>query len=485
MLLAYKYKLKPRENQESIMDNWLNMLRSLYNFCLRDRIEAYEQAKAPVLANFSRLDNLAECCPLSCSVSKKASIGYPWKKEKKRSAYEQQSSELKDLKKARPWYKQIHSTVLQQTLRQLDTAFQNFFKEGRGYPKFKTRQRFRSFTYPPNQVKIEENRVYLPSIGWMKFYNSRSISNGFKLKSVTLRKKTDGWYMSVRIEDKSVPQHSPISLNQVKSALGCDCGVKKLLALSNGEQIANPQYGKQSERRLAIRQRRASRTKKGSNNRKKAYQQVARVHNKVFNQRTDYQWKVANKLCRTTDVIVLEALNVKGMMARCKPKQDENGKYLKNGQSAKRALNNLIRDCAWGELKEKIKSVAAKFGLIVHEVNPRFTSQQCSQCGQLDASNRKGERFLCVECGYIADADNQAAVNIGTNGLQNLGISPSKLLRVPQKVTTSSESTETARDSRELSTGLPVEPSNPRQLGLSERRNGQAIGCSESPVHSR
>ena len=260
MLLAYKYKLKVRANTESTMDKWLDMLRSLYNFCLRDRIEAYEQAKAPVLANFSRLDNQGECCPLTCSVSKNATIGYPWKKKKKRSAYEQQASELKDLKKARPWYKSIHSTVLQQTLKQLEAAFQNFFRQGRGYPKFKTRQKFRSFTYPPNQVKIEGNRVYLPSIGWMKFYNSRPIPDGFRIRSITIRKKTDGWYMSVRIEDKSVPQHSPMSLNQVKSALGCDCGVKKLVALSNGEQIANPSYGKQAQRRLAIRQGRASRS---------------------------------------------------------------------------------------------------------------------------------------------------------------------------------------------------------------------------------
>jgi len=381
------------------------MLRSLYNFCLRDRIEAYEQAKAPVLDNFSRLDN-------------------------------------------------------------------------RGYPKFKTRQKFRSFTYPPNQVKIEGNRVYLPSIGWMKFYNSRLIPDGFRIRSITIRKKTDGWYMSVRIEDKSVPQHSPMSLNQVKSALGCDCGVKKLVALSNWEQIANPSYGKQAQRRLAIRQRRASRTKKGSNNRKKAYQQVAKVHNQVLNQRSDYQWKVANRLCRTSDVIILENLNIKGMLARCKPKKDEKGKYLKNGQSAKRALNNLIRDCAWGELKEKIKSVAAKFGLIVHEVNPRCTSQKCSECGHIEPTNRQGERFLCVECGHIDDADNQAGVNIGLKGLKDLGISPSKLLRVPQKVTTKPETTGSTSNSRELSTGLPVEPSNPQQLSLFEWRNGEPILCS-------
>lgn len=259
-----------------------------------------------------------------------------------------QSSELPTLKKTRVWYKKIHSTVLQQNLRRLDTAFKNFF-DGKGYPKFKTRQRFKSFNYPPNQVKLNGNKIYLPSIGWMRFFESRKIPEGFSLRSVTIRQKADGWYVSIQIEDKSIPQSHPKDLDQVKSVIGCDLGIKKLLALSNGEQIKNPQFEKKLERTKTIRQRRASRKKNGSNNQKVAYQKLARLDQKIVNQRTHYQWNTAHHLTKLADVIVLEDLNIQGMSKRCKPKQDENGKYLKNNQSAKKALNRLIRDCSWGE----------------------------------------------------------------------------------------------------------------------------------------
>jgi putative transposase len=122
MILAYKFKLKPNSSQKAMMVNWLDMLRSHYNFCLKDRIESYEHLKSPKLGNYSDLRTKAQCCPLTCSISKNSGVGEPFKKSgKKRSAYEQQSSELPRLKKSRPWYKQIHSTVLQQNLRRLDT----------------------------------------------------------------------------------------------------------------------------------------------------------------------------------------------------------------------------------------------------------------------------------------------------------------------------------------------------------------------------
>ncbi|MGB5596405.1 MAG: helix-turn-helix domain-containing protein, partial [Crocosphaera sp.] len=121
MILAYKYKLRVSLSQEIMMKNWLSMLRSHYNFCLRDRIEAYEQVNFPKLGNYSVLKTKASCCPLTCSISPKSQLGEPFKKAgKKRNAYEMQSSELPVLKKARPWYKKIHSAVLQQNLRRLD-----------------------------------------------------------------------------------------------------------------------------------------------------------------------------------------------------------------------------------------------------------------------------------------------------------------------------------------------------------------------------
>lgn len=489
MIVSYQFKVKPKLSQVAVMERWLNMLRAHYNFSLRDRIESYEQVRSPKLGNYSDLTTQSECCPLTCSVSKNSNLGYPYKANgKKRNAYEQQSSELSTLKKARPWYREIHSTVLQQNLKRLEVAFKNFF-EGRGYPKFKTKQRFKSFNYPPNQVQVKGNKIYLPKIGWMRFFQSRPSTSsgtpfpeGFALRSVTVRKKADGWYVSIGLENQDVPQSSPKTVKEINSVVGGDLGSNKLLALSNGEQIANPQFEKRLERTKTIRQRRASRKKRGSKNQKKAYQELARLDQKIVNQRTDYQWKVAHQLVRLADVIVLEDLNIKGMIKKCKPKQDENGKYVNNGQSAKKALNRLIRDCAWGELKLKIQSVAEKFGCLVVEVNPKHTSQQCSACGHIDKQNRKGEKFACTNCGHIADADNQAAINIAKRGIEQLNLSLSKLLGVTQEVTANSETTEDTGNSEETSVSLETEPSNPKQLVLFEWMEEQVTGSPESPV---
>lgn len=441
MFLAYVYKLRPSLSQSQLMTDWLNMLRSLYNFSLRDRIVAYEQVKAPVLGNFSLIENKAECCPLSCSISKVAMVGEPFKKDgKKRNAYEIQSSNLPLLKEARPWYKRIHSTVLQQTLKQLDEAFSKFFKEKTGYPKFKNRSKFRSFSYPPLQVKIEGRSIYLPKIGWMPFYLSRPIPDGFEIRTVTVRKKVTGWYVSLRLEDKSIPEIPKIDKSQIKTGIGCDLGINKLASLSNEETIANPKFSKQVERRRKIRARGASRKIKGSKNRTKAYQRLAKLENKVAEKRNDYQWKIARKICALGEVIVFEDLNIQGMMKRCQPKRNEKGHYEKNGQSRKRGLNRVIADAGWGELKQKVKTVAEKLGLYYVEVNPKHTSQTCNNCGCVDAANRVGEKFLCTECNWIEDADTQASKNILEKGLKILGISLPKLPMVSRKVTTKESS---------------------------------------------
>ncbi|MDJ0578209.1 MAG: transposase [Xenococcaceae cyanobacterium MO_234.B1] len=336
MILAHVYKLKPNSEQWANLTNWLSMLRAHYNFCLRDRIEAYEQVRSPVLGNYSRLDNQdghltvlgspqhpcpRECCPLTCSVNKSATIGYPWSKAgKRRSAGMQQDAYLPEMKAARPWYKQINADVLQMNLRRLNDAFSRFFDRQGGYPRFKSRSKFRSFSYKPKQVKIENNKVYLPGIGWMRFYLSRPLPIGFEIRTVTIRHKSDGWYMSVRLENKDVPALMPMDTNQVTKVVAADVGIRKLAALNTGELIPNPQFSKKVARRKRIRQRAASRKVKGSKNRSKAYVRLAKLDLKVGNQRDDYQWKVANKLCRLGDAIIFEALNIKNMMARCKPK---------------------------------------------------------------------------------------------------------------------------------------------------------------------
>ena len=463
MLIAYTYKLSPSERQTATMESHIEMLRLQYNFRIRERREAYEQASCPVLGNYCDIKTEAECCPLTCSVSKNALYGEPWTpKGKKRSALAQQDADLPNLKRARPWYSDIQHHVLQQMLRQVDNAFQQFFKKEAKYPKTKRRGKFRSFTYPPGDVRFQGNKVRLPGIGWMRFFQSRQFPDGFDVRSVTVRRKADGWYMSVRLQDDSVP--SPISPSNVLVAIGADLGINKLVSLSNNETIPNPRFAQKAERKRKILHHRASRKKKGSRKRRKAYQRLARLENKVANQRTDYQWKIANRLTTVANVLVFEDLNIRGMSARCKPKQDEFGKFIRNGQAAKAGLNKAILDASWGELKQKVRIMSEKAGVIFIEINPRHTSQECSQCGYVSPTNRDKERFLCEACGHFDDADVDAAVVIRQRGLKELGIILSSVPGVPRKLTPKELVVRLGR-----SAGLPAEPGKPlifQQLSL-------------------
>ncbi len=216
-------------------------------------------------------------------------------------------------------------------------------------------------------VKIQGNKIYLPKLGWMRFYNSRSIPDGFTIKACAVRKRQNGWYVSIRIEDKSIPDYLTKSLVDVVKIIGCDLGITKLVHLSDGHQIKNPKFAtnKKAKRTLKIRQRRVSRKVKGSKNRKKAAKKVGLFHQKISDKRQAYQWKIAREIVdRNIDAIALEDLNVSGMMRRCRVKIDnKTGRFLKNGQSRKKSLNRSISDAGWSELTLKIEYLAAKQGV--------------------------------------------------------------------------------------------------------------------------
>lgn len=468
MLVAYTYKLSPSHQHLLVMDKHLEMLRLQYNFRIRERTSAYEQASAPVFGNYCDLRTQAECCPLTCSVSKNALYGNPWtSKGKKRGALAQQDADLPNLKRERPWYKAIQHHVLQQMLRRVENAFGRFFKGEGGYPKPKRRSKYRSWSYPPGDVRFEGNKVRLPGIGWCKFFSSRAFPNGLKTRTVTVRKKADGWYISVQLRDQTVP--STPAPDALTAAIGVDLGINKLASVSTGELIPNPQYGKKAQRRRQLVFRRASRKQKSSARCRKAYSALARLEQSCQRQRTDYHWKVAHQLVSCSDCIIFEDLNIKGMMRRCKPKVDpQTGKYLKNRQAQKRGLNRVIADAAWGELKQKVKVVAAKSGVLVHQINPKHTSQECSCCGYISPINRNKEKFLCQSCGWMADADVDAAVVIRQRGLTELGIN------IPLPVVHGKVTLKEPVARQGLSVGLPTEPENPRmeweQLSLFEWR---------------
>ena len=483
MLANYVYKLRPNDTQTDKMGNWLDMLRSSYNWSLADRIAQYNQQF--IQGDYCDIRTKSEACPITCFVSKNGATGEPWKDSKtdkdgklknpRRSAGDIQITTLPDLKKARPWFAEIDSTVLQQNVKRLDTAYKNFF-EGRGFPTFKNRSNFTSFTYTMG-VKVQGNKIYLPKIGWMRFHNSRAIPTGFTIKAATIRKRQDGWYVSVRIEDKTVPDYTPKPLVEVQSVIGCDLGLTKLVHLSDRHQIDNPRFAtnKKTRRALKIRQRRVNRKNKGSKNRKKAAKIVGRLHKKIADKRQAHQWDVANEIVsRNVDAIGLEDLNVAGMLRRCKVKVDETtGRFLKNGQSKKKALNRSISDAGWTELTLKIDYLAAKSGKVVIKVNPRNSSCECRKCGHTDKLNRDRERFICVICGHIEHADIGAAKTIRDRAIEAI---QSMVLGDSQKPEPrGSKRPKQRKEISALATGRKrVEPGNPRNRDMLAEKSSES-----------
>jgi len=224
-------------------------------------------------------------------------------------------------------------------------------------------------------------------------------------------KEADGWYMSVLLNtSEDLPELTDL---EIKSAVGIDVGINKLVSLSDGSFVENPKFAtnKKTRRQLRIRQRRVSRKVKGSKNRSKAGIEVAKLHKKIADKRSDYQWKAANSIVGTADAVVREELNIKGMKSRCKTKRS-NGRFMPNGQAAKRGLNRSISDASWGDLFSKIGWIATKAGKPVLSVNPKYTSQECSACHHVSKLNRDGEKFVCESCGHIDHADTQASRTI-------------------------------------------------------------------------
>lgn len=459
MQVRWNYKLQPNRSQADLMAEWLVTLRKHRNYCLAERKRGFEtnnqNADKPIMylwGSYCELDTKfvsGAYSPLTCPVLKHGVLSSELTKRSGTvwgNVSDIQSKRTTELRHESEWYARIDSDVLQSNLAKLDTAYSGFFKHKRGFPAFRKVANFKTFQYKPGRCKFEVNRssnkrkcyshIYLPGIGRMRYLDSRAIPESAEIRTVTVIKKTDCWYISVLLKiDDELPVLGSAEL--VESAVGIDVGINRLIALSNGLFVENPRFAtnKRTRRRLRIRQRRVNRKVKGSINRSKAGIKVAKLHKKITDKRDDYQWKAAQKVVRAGDVIVREDLNIKGMKSRCKPKKIK-GRFMANGQSAKRGLNRAISDASWGSQFTKIEWVAAKKGKPVIAVNPKHTSQECSACGHVSKANRDGEKFICEECGYTAHADTQAARNILRRAkLKFVSTDVKSLLRDSQKVT--------------------------------------------------
>jgi putative transposase len=492
--VAYKFKLRPKQGQIDLLEDWQHKVGYIQNRSLGDRIATYNNTfvmgdycdlytrREVSAANlhcdislYSTHDIPNIVSPLHCSISKSASLGNIWKEDKpslrrskdkekpfnpKRNAYEMHSNWVTEFKQANPEFKNVNADVIQQALRHVDGAFNKFFSGKAGFPNFKQNIDV-SFEFKPGTVRIINKYIIFPTLGGMRFFKSREIPPSWEIRTVTISREVDGWYVSVLLRDETI-QDLPIKrLEECESIQGVDVGIKKLASLSDGTLIPNPQFLKKSERQLRIRQRRVSRKQKGSRKRKRAAIQLSRLHQKIRRQREDYQWKQAKIIASKANIIVFEDLNIKGMKSRCKPKKDEaTGKYTKNGQSAKAALNKAISDASWYSLRQKTEHQAQKLGNIVILVDPKNTSLTCPECGHASKSNREKEKFVCENCSHCDDADINGSINIALRARQNLGLDTLQLDRL--KVT--------PKNNTESSFSLEDEPGNPAKSTAKQLR---------------
>ncbi len=320
-------------------------------------------------------------------------------------------------------------------------AFDRFIKgdgngKHSGRPRFRSKGRYRSFTYSQMEDKdLQGNRINLPKIGLVKLVLHRSIPEGFKIKTAIISKRPDGWYVTLSLEDTSVPELAVDMKPTVDNSIGIDVGLEKFLADSEGEFEEIPQYFRKSEEKLGLLQQKVSTKKKGSRAKKLLNRKVARLHQKVARLRLQFHFETAKKILNKANVVFVEDLTVKNMSRRCKPKQDETGRFLPNGQSAKAGLNKNIADAGWAQfidiLTFKVRnalplscrrlppagSAAERAGLKVVKVNPKGTSQHCSICLNEVPKTLKDRWHSCPKCGLEVDRDTNSAVLIKKVGL--------------------------------------------------------------------
>jgi len=354
---TYKYRLYPTRKQERLLEQILYLCHQLYNSALEQRIRAYNQSKK--------------------------SLGW----------YDQ-VYELPAFKEQFPEFKQVYAWSLVDVLHRVDRAFQNFFirlkkRNGKaGFPRFKSVNRYDSFTYSTGTVKIENKRVKLPKIGCVKIRLTRDIEG--IIKTCTVKRELDRWYVCF-----SVIKNVDIKKRKTNREVGIDVGIKSFVTLSDGTKIENPRYLQKSEEVLKKRQRRLSRKVKGSNNRNKAKMIVAKTHRKIRDQRNDFLHKASRNIVNNYDKIYVEDLNVKGM--------------TKNHSLAK-----SVMDASWSSFLSKLGYKAEEAGVLVRKI-PMFypSSKTCSVCGYINADLKLDDRqWICPECKSELDRDLNASINI-------------------------------------------------------------------------
>ncbi len=366
MLKAYKYRIYPNKYQEEQIHKTFGCCRFVYNQTLAYRKDLYENKKE--------------------SMNKIACNNYV----------------NQVLKKEYEWLKKVDKFALTNSVYNMDSAYQKFFKEHSGYPKFKSK-RDNKKSYSTNctnnniEVSFENNRIKIPKLKWVKAKVHREFIG--KIKSATISQNSNGkYFVAILVETEHIP------MEQTGCMIGLDLGIKDLLITSDGEKFDNIHTTKKYEKKLAKEQRKLSHKVKGSNNWNKQRIKVARIHEKIHNTRIDNLHKITHKLVQENQLIVSEDLAVSNM--------------VKNHNLAK-----AISDCGWYELTRQI-SYKSEWNNRQYIKIGRFTksSQPCNVCGYIntDTKNLSVREWICPICGAKHNRDINAAINILNEGLRLL-----------------------------------------------------------------